>query len=205
MTTIRSVLFLALSAVTLSCGGSPDPDTTPPIKASTVEVSIASVTLADDCGTGPTTIPTAPTQIAQARAVDEPAGRSMAKGASMSQAQGDRACEQSSIQLRVENGTTVASTVAIHKIELIDDNGIKVGELTPRAPSRWAADTYQVWDQQVAPSEVLQVSYALSAPSVSRGASYTVRVTIAAGDGERTIEQRTTLEAEASLPPGVVT
>lgn len=49
------------------------------------------------------------------------------------------------------------------------------------------------------------MSYALSAPNVMRGATYTVRVVIGAADGERTLEQKTTLHAEASLPPGVVT
>ena len=75
----------------------------------------------------------------------------------------------------------------------------------PRDASQWANDTYQAWDQHVGPNQVLQVSYSLSAPSASPGSTYTVRVTIAAGDGERTIEQKTTLQAEASLPAGAVT
>ena len=85
MTSIRPLLFLALSAVTLSCGSKPAPDTTPPVgdpdPTGQVEVSIAAVTLADDCGTGPTA---APITQAPAPAGDVPEG-AMGKRASMSQ------------------------------------------------------------------------------------------------------------------------
>lgn len=216
MKTIRPALFLAISAAALACGGSSDPDTTPPkippkAKAA-VEVSIASVTLADDCGHGPTQAPPAadePLQTAQApaqpAASETQAGASarMAKGASMSMA--DRACEQSSIQLRVANTTDADSKVVIQKIEILDGNGEKVGDLTPRAPSRWTDDTYEAWDEQVAAGATLSVSYALSAPGVSRGETYTVRVIVAADGGAQTLERAVTLHAEASLPPGVVT
>jgi hypothetical protein len=127
----------------------------------------------------------------------------MAPGASMSMAK--RACEQSSIQLRVANSTTTASKVTVQKVEVLDEQGNLVAELTPREPSRWADDSYQTWDEQVAASETLAVSYALSAPNVMPGATYTVRVVIGSSEGERTLETKTTLEAEASLPPGVVT
>jgi hypothetical protein len=204
MTSIRPFLFLALSAVTLSCASKPAPDTTPPITedADEVAISIAAVTLADDCGTGPTAAP-----ITQAEAAP-PAQGEMAKRSSMSindMSAGARACQQSSIQLRVANGTAEAAKVVIQKVELLDDSGQPIGELTAREPSQWAGDTYQPWDEQVAPDGELQVSYALSAPLVQRGATYTVRVTVSTVDGQRMLEQETTLEAEGSLPPGAVT
>ena len=193
MNTLRPALFLALSAVAWSCGPSSAPPTTPPGNTREgVDVTIASVTLADDCGTGPTTQPSQP-------AADEPTA------GARSQVMADYACEQSSIQLRVANDTADGSTLSIQKIELIDDRGTLVAELTSRSPSRWADDTYQEWDERVAAHETLQVSYALSAPTVARGATYTVRVTVATSEGEETLEQRATLEAEASLPPDVVT
>jgi len=200
MTSIRSLLFVAVSAAGFACGSSHEPDTTPPTNPAKVDVSIASVTLADDCGTGPTAMPPEPPE--KTASIEQ---ERMAKGASMSIQAGDRACEQSSIQLRVANSTTTASKVTVQKVELLDESGTKVAELTPRAPSQWADDSYQTWDEQVAASATLQVSYALSAPNVMRGATYTVRVVISSADGERTLEQKTTLEAEASLPPGVVT
>jgi hypothetical protein len=121
-------------------------------------------------------------------------------------AMGDRACEQSSVQLRVASGKAEVSTLAIKTIELLDENGGKLRDLTPRDPSLWSENGYVPWDQQIAPQAVLQVSYALSAPFASSGGTYTVRVVVTAGDGtDRTIEQKLTLEAEASLPPGAVT
>lgn len=201
-------IFLLSSLLFVACGSSSEPDTTPPTNTPKVDVSIAAVTLADDCGSGPTMPPPPPAQPEKTASAEEAPHASQAKvaaGASMSM--GDRACEQSSIQLRVANSTTAASKVAIQRIELFDDRGTKVGELTPRAPSRWAADSYSytVWDEQIPANETLSVSYALSAPNVSRGETYTVRLTVTAGDGEHTLEQKTTLQAEASLPPGVVT
>ncbi|HUQ01677.1 MAG TPA: hypothetical protein VM261_04240 [Kofleriaceae bacterium] len=212
MIKLRSLLFsipvsisvIAVSATALACGAKSDPGTTtPPTKAAKVDIAIASVSLADDCGHGPTVAPPEPAQAqAQAPAPSAVAG-DMAAGASMSMAK--RACEQSSIQLRVANSTSNASKVTVQKVELLDESGNLVAELTPRDPSRWTEDSYQTWDEQVAASETLAVSYALSAPNVMRGATYTVRVVIASADGERTLETQTTLEAEASLPPGVVT
>ena len=198
MKSLPAFLLIALAA---SCGGKSAPDPTLP-QAGAVEVSIAAVTLADDCGSGPTG---APVEAAAEHSMQEPAaGASMKRMASMSQS-GDRACEQSAIQLRVANGSAAASKVALHKVEVLDESGTVIGELTPREPSRWAEDSYQPWDEQVATGETLQVSYALSSQPLMRGATYTVRITVGAGDDERTLEQKTTLQAEASLPPDAVT
>ena len=201
MTLLRSTLATALAAVAISCGGK-SPPPTPKVVPNTVDVAIASVTLADDCGTGPTTSP--PVQARAQRPSpemgfgDAPAG---ARSASMVQ----RMCEQSSVQLRVTNGTAAASDVSIKKIELLDESGNVLRELTPREPSKWTGDAYQPWDQKVDAAQTLQISYALSEPSVSAGGTYTVRVTVASASGDNTIETKTKLEAPASLPPGAVT
>lgn len=198
---IRPTLLLLLSTLTLSCGGSPSAPRTPNPTAGQVDLSIASITLADDCGTRPTA---APVSSAQKRSGDVSMSDSPHFASVASQER--RACEQSSVQLRVANGTEAPSKITIKKIELLDEGGAVIGELTPRDASQWSSDTYQPWDEQVAANQTLQVSYALSRPAVSPGGTYTVRLVVAAGDGgERTIEQRTTLQAEASLPPGAVT
>jgi hypothetical protein len=204
---IRPTLLLLVSTLTLSCGGSPSapnkpdphPQPDPHVTAGPVDLSIASVTLADDCGTGPTA---SPLSAAPAGAV--PMGDSSLFAGAASRAA--RACEQSSVQLRVANKTEVPSKITIKKIELLDESGAVIGELTPRDASQWSGDTYQPWDEQVAANQVLQVSYALSRPAVSPGGTYIVRLVVVAGDGgEATIEQRKTIQAEASLPPGAVT
>lgn len=212
MTTFRTVLFLSLSAAALACGGNTAaPETTPPTVKPTdkVDIVIASVTLADDCGSGPTTAPPADAPVITAQAEQEPISASQhssAKRAAGASISADRACEQSSIQLRVANPTGAAAKVAIQKIEVLDEAGNKVADLTPREPSKWTDDAaYAAWDEQVAPSSSLAVSYALNAPYLARGATYTVRVIVAADGGAQTLEQPVTLHAEASLPPGVVT
>jgi hypothetical protein len=205
-------LFLAVSTAALACGSSHEPDTTtPPItkKAAKVDVAIESVTLADDCGGGPMIPPPALPEPEEKTASASMSQRKAAPSASMAGdvAMGARACEQSSIQLRVTNSSDAASKVTVQKVELLDASGTKVADLTPRAPSKWAADdyTYQTWNEEVAPNATLQVSYALNAPHVARGETYTVRVVIGAAGEEQTLETKTTLEFEASLPPGVVT
>lgn len=200
MTTLGTTLLASLAAFVVACGSSkPQPPTNKPVP-NTVDVAIASVTLADDCGTGPTTIP--PVQSSRA-SKPSPEFADLAEGASMSQAK--RACEQSSVQLRVANGTQAASDITIKKVEVLDESGNVVGELTPREPSKWTGDAYQPWDGKVDAAQTLQVSYALSQPSVSAGSTYTVRVIVGSAEGDRTLQTKTTLEAPASLPPGAVT
>lgn len=206
---IRSTLPLALLALATSCWrgsktptpGQPDP------KPGAIDVSIASVTLADDCNQPPSTTPPPLSAAKQASAEPDSSSQSPVAGPSASMMEmGDRACEQSSVQLRVASGASEASKLAIKTIELLDENGAKLRDLTPRDPSLWSENGYVPWDQQIAPQAVLQVSYALSAPFATSGGTYTVRVVVTAGDGtDRTLEQKLTLEAEASLPPGAVT
>ena len=203
MKLVRRTLFLALATAALSCGA-PVTDPTLPT-GEPVQISIAAVTLADDCGTGPRTPPAPETASIQKRSTSR-AGQGAASVAyDADRIAAARACEQSSLQLRVENGTGAPATIAIRKIEIIDEDGAMVGELTARDPSRWKDDTYQPWDERIGADQVMQVSYALSQPYVHAGESYTVRVTVVAGGDERTVERRAMIEAPASLPPGVVT
>ena len=199
MITLRSTLLASL-AVFAACGGGKHPPTNKPA-ANVVDVAIASVTLADDCGTGPMTRPPAPTSMNRKPSTEF--ADDMGEAASMSQAK--RRCEQSSVQLRVSNGTAAAADITIKKVEVVDDSGNVVGELTPRDASKWTGDAYAPWDGKVDAAQTVQISYALSQPSVSAGSTYTVRVVIGSADGDKTLETKTTLEAPASLPPGAVT
>ena len=201
MTTLRTTLLASLAVVAAACGGSkPQPPTNKPVP-NTVDVAIASVTLADDCGTAPTTIPPVQSSRQYKPSPEFADMAEPARGASMAK----RMCEQSSVQLRVANGTQAASVITIKKVEVLDESGNVVGELMPRDPSKWTGDAYQPWDGKVDAAQTLQVSYALSQPSVSAGSTYTVRVIIGSAEGDKTLETRTTLEAPASLPPGAVT
>ncbi len=203
MTLLHSTLSIALTALVISCGGGkPTPPTHTPVP-NTVDVAIASVTLANDCGTGPTTSP--PVQSSMQKPATELGFGDAPEGARSMASMAQRMCEQSSVQLRVTNGTSTGSDISIKKIELLDESGTVLRELTPREPSKWTGDAYQPWDQKVDAAQTLQISYALSEPSVSAGGTFTVRVTVASAGGDKTLETKTKLEAPASLPPGAVT
>lgn len=197
MTLLRTTLLASFAVFAVACGGAKvqQPPTNKPVP-NTVDVSIASVTLADDCGTAPTTMPPPRSSMRQKPSTEF---ADMAEGASMSMAK--RRCEQSSVQLRVENGTAAASDISIKKVELIDESGNVLRELTPREPSKWTGDSYEPWDGKVDAAQTLQISYSLSQPEVSAGGTYTVRVTLASAEGDKTVETRTTLEAPPRCRP----
>ncbi|MBA3463543.1 MAG: hypothetical protein H0T46_26540 [Deltaproteobacteria bacterium] len=201
MTLLRTTLLASLTVFAVACGGAKpqQPPTNKPAP-NAVDVSIASVTLADDCGTAPTTMPPPRSSMRQ-----KPSTEFADMAAPSAGAMARRRCEQSSVQLRVENGTAAASDISIKKVELLDESGNVLGELTPREPSKWTGDSYQPWDGKVDAAQTLQISYSLSQPAVSDGGTYTVRVTIASAEGDKTLETKKTLEAPASLPPGAVT
>lgn len=211
MSPLRLTLLAVLA--TLGCSSSsttsanPPPAPPPPTpRAGTVDIAIASVTLADDCGTPPRTPPVRTASAVPAAESEPPAPGAMADVHSTQRiAAGSRACQQSSVQLRVVNDTNASATIAIKKIEVLSDHGEVVGELTARDASQWNADAYQPWDQSVGAKQTVQASYAVSRAPVSPGSTYIVRVTVATAEGDKTLEQKTTIEAEASLPPGVST
>ena len=151
MTAIRTTLYLALTALTLSCGGSSPSTAAPQPSSNKVDVTIAAVTLADDCGTP---------------AVAAPERGLVHKDSAEAEADSSRpTCRQSSVQLRIANNTAAPSRIVIRKVELLDESGALISALTPREPSRWAADVYQGWDEHVAPGDTIQASYALSDPA----------------------------------------
>src|SRR5207253_8731467 len=89
-----------------------------------------------------------------------------AGAASMSK-MGERACEQTSMQLSgVAGALERPATIAVKKVEIFDKKGKSIGVLTPRSPLAWntAKGQYEAWDESVAANANLSVSYALSAP-----------------------------------------
>lgn len=216
MTFLRSSLFAVVTAIVASCGGSQTPptqeppitrpaDPEPTVKVGGLDLAVASVSLADDCGGGPTGAPVPAAEVAPGPAAGDSSITEEDQMAQQKMAAGARACEQSTLQLRVANTSDAAAGIKITKVEVVDESGAVVGELTPRAPSQWTGDTYAAWDEQVAPAQTVQASYALSSSPLGRGATYTVRITVASGDAQETVERKVTLEAFAEMPPDVVT
>jgi hypothetical protein len=185
----------------------PAPETPPPGPVplpipgpGNVTVDLASVTLANDCGTAPTT---APTRIATGAPAVDPAGHA-AGSSTMAADSVERPCRQSSVQLVVSNRTGTSARLRVTSVTVLD-RGASIGELRPGKPSRWAGDRYEVWDETVAADASLNVAYALSRPAVFAGMTYTVRVVISTVGGDTTVETQAAVEGPASLPPGVST
>jgi hypothetical protein len=189
----------------------PDPKTEvepePDAVASAIDVQMTAATLADDCGGGPNTRPTAPAAKAAIKQKSDESPRR-----SRSPAMGDRACEQSSIQLAIAAPAGAEpAEVAVKSVELLLESGASVGKLAVRAPSVWSeAEGYTPWDQKVAPGQDLSVSYALTEPDWSKvedrwNQTYTVKAVLSIGGSDRTVQQSVAVDAPTSLPPGVKT
>ena len=127
-------------------------------------------------------------------------------------------CEQTSIQLQI-TGVTVATTIALRNVELLDDKDHVLGTLTSRLPTRWDDSTsvYTPWDLAVAAGASVKVSWALSTPDWSAfgmtrnqaaNRTFRVRVTISAAGGDQVLDgqARVVVTSPASpLPPDVQT
>lgn len=172
------------------------PASTPPASTpATVTVQMTAVTLTDDCGGPP------------------PAGKAKQKSAAHSkQDMPDRACDQSSMQLSVVAAAGGAPTqLTVKKVELLDDKGAMIGELTARTPTVWDPNgTYQPWDQSVAPGQELSVSYALSQPPWANvpdrwNRGYVLKAVLTIGGGEQSVQRDVRVSAPTILPPNVKT
>ncbi|MBN8613092.1 MAG: hypothetical protein J0L92_21050 [Deltaproteobacteria bacterium] len=152
-----------------------------------VDVSIASVSLADDCGS---------------------AGLIGGERCDSSGPCPDL-CQQSSLQLHIEasaEGSEVPFEIV--SVRVIDPETGGSSSLTARNP-RVFVDGYTAWDETIAPSDALDVSYDTSAPdwgaihesadSFGWGQTYDVEVRVRVDGVERT------LTAEAMREPEIAT
>lgn len=183
-------------AVEPTPGPTPEPDAV----ASTITVEMTAATLADDCGSGPSTPP---------RASRSKADVSHGKSAAKEKAK--RRCEQSSIQLAIAAPMDAApAELAVRSVELLLESGASVDTLEARAPSMWSEEGYTPWDQRIEPGRDLSVSYAVTEPDWSTvtdrwNQTFTVKAVISIGGSDRTVQQSVTVDAPTSLPPGVKT
>ena len=164
-----------------------------------VDVALASIRLADDCGSD---------AVADREGLQEQTLAGDCEGDCNFFAS---ACDQTSLQVSLRSTAGMKTTVGIKKVELLDATGATIGTLTVRAATRWATDgSYAKWDQVVRPGEVMAASYALTAPdwgAIPGGRDPSrkirVRVTFKLGDGEKTFEREAIVAAFSD--PNVVT
>jgi hypothetical protein len=185
--TNKSLLFAAIALTSCWKSGTTVDPRHP--EAANVEVALASVTLGDDCNGG----------VAQERAKTQVAEDSA----------GEAACEQSSIVLSLTS-TGDATTIHVTKVEVLDAESKPIATLASRKPSLWQGSAYMPWNQALAAKQTAQVSYDLPRFDWSKvpdgrysRTPLTVRVTLAIGSQERTVEKQTQILAMPD--PDVVT
>ncbi len=176
--------------------------------AGTVKISVSSIHLADDCGEiastppatpagGSPTSPPPPSVIARPERSARPAD-------SVRTDESEPQCDQSALQLQlVAAATPNATVIAIRKIELLDEAGKVLGELTPRSPTQWMpSGQYAAWDQTIASGVTIKASYALSAPmwpaygltlATAAQQTFRLRVTVTANGSEQIVSGQATV------------
>ena len=197
----RVLLFVALTGCWSSSQPKPETKT-----GGEVEVTVSSVSLADDCP-DPKTVGPKTANAKEAPPQDEPVHGSCVQGGDCNF--GQRAsCEQTTLQLSL-HAKGGATKIEIKRIELLDASGKQLGTLQPRKPTKWADDgTYTPWDQVVAAGATMSASYSLSAPDWAHLAggrfdpsvTYKVRVVVTVGDKEQSFEKEATVSTHVEAP-----
>lgn len=142
----------------------PPPLRTPPPPADSpaaITLAIASVQITRDCPDEPS------------RAVEQKADRgeaSITQIEAEKQSQRPNGCEQSTLQLSLENTGGRAGKLHINTVRVLDGASKRVlATLPSRKPSRWLADGYQPWDEQVPGNALTQATYRLGEPTWKDG------------------------------------
>ncbi len=168
--------------------------------ADDVMVSLASVTLGEDCG-GQLPAPEASDAQDKKRSRD-----------SDSLTDADRSCPQTSMQLSVTTHPKLATTaIKIKKVELLDDKGKLLETLTASKASKWTGKAYAAWNESVSANEKLVASYLLTTPNWNKlggrraatSKKFQLRVTLNIGGKDKAIDKKVT--AAAFMDPQVDT
>jgi hypothetical protein len=176
--------------------------------AGAVTISVSSIHLAEDCGEIASTPPVNPTAVSPTSppppgVIARPERRAQPSD-SVRMDESEPQCDQSALQLQLVAAATPSATViAIRKIELLDETGKVLGELTPRSPTQWMpSGQYTAWDQSIAGGATIKASYALSAPSwpaygLTRASAaqqtFRLRVTVTANGSEQVVSGQATV------------
>ena len=183
MTNVQRSFFAAASCMALGLSACLGTHTS---SALSVEASIASVTLADDC----------PAASARPEADCEPG---LTGGCGF--------CQQSSIQLRLTAGAEGTEVpFELVSIRVFDADGVPAS-IVARSPREFADGEYRVWDERIAPRDDLSVTYDTTSLDGTSTAFYAggrlallhVVVVVRIDGVERT------LEADASREPEIAT
>jgi hypothetical protein len=207
MTKLSSWMMAASLAALAACAAS---EAAP---GTDVSVSLASVTLADDCPSRTPPAPAQPPAAAPARRAPSTPGVAAPSDCGSPSCDVPRHCEQTSMQLSVRAPAGAKpTTIRIKKVELLDPKGKLLQVLAVREAARWTDRGYVAWDQTIRAAETVAASYALEAPSWDKltngrynahSKTFQLRVTVTVGTANRTVEKQSI--TPAMLPPPVPT
>ncbi len=176
----------------------PPAKTVPQSPKATVELT--AVTLADDCGGAPPSLPPMKTATKERAAKGDDDG---------SKAKAKRRCEQTSMQLSIN--ATDASRIQVKSVELFDEKGASLGVLAVSKPTRWsdANASYEAWDEKFDAGST-SVSYVLQQPNWDAVAdrwnkTYTLKAIVSIGGADQSTSFEVTISAPTTLPPNVKT
>lgn len=171
-TVLLSLVFVA--ACTASAGngsGAKSGDGDGEVEASAkTKITVASVQMIQDCPdteAEPEAAPAEPTAAAMpARRAKRPSPGSPdpSLGDVEPGYEFQQPCDQSTVQLAIETTSESPVAIEIKAVRLLSE-GKLVGTLETRKPKIWINNSYEAWDQQIAPGAPSKVSYKLSMPS----------------------------------------
>ena len=198
-----SVVVEQQAAPTASASASASVATSaPPAAAPNVEVVMTAITLADECGGAPASLPAPQLGKKALSEVETKADKSVKH---------KRACEQTSLQLsiRAEPGTAPAQ-LSIKVVEIFDERGRSLGVLKTSAPNVWQPDAgvYGPWDEKVPAGSKLSVTYSMTQPVWAADRfdkTYTVKAVVSVGGIDRPLSKDIYLSGRSSLSPAVKT
>lgn len=166
-------------------------------KAAMAEVSIASVSILEDC----------PDAEADSLTEDDMADQD--READGDGYGGDMPCSQSSMQIAITGQGAASSKLAIKTIRLLGPKGQTLGTLAPRAPTIWKAAGYAAWDEMILPKTDVKASYKLSVPNWNEvqqklegstyGPLYRLEADIMIGETTRTVRSAEVVREQTEM------
>lgn len=166
-----------------------------PEKAAVAEVSIASVSILEDCPDAEADSLTEGDMADQDREADGYGG--------------DMPCSQSSMQIAITGQGAASSKLAIKTIRFIGPKGQALGTLAPRAPTIWKAAGYAAWDEMILPKTDVKASYKLSVPNWNEvqqklggstyGPLYRLEADIMIGETTRTVRSAEVVREQTEM------
>lgn len=139
-----------------------------PPKVVTADVSIAAVSMVEDC-------PDAAAEAESAAAEMIPEARAKRPASDMpAEVAYPQPCQQSFMQISITGQGESTFKFSVAKVRVLDSAGTKLGTVKTRMPSIWESAGYAAWDETVMPNAPVKASYKVSLPTWDDGSKRAV-------------------------------